>query len=80
MRIINEIPVPQGYHSFQSKTYAGMAERWIASYFAMTIKPMNTSRCGWVNLANPLYIDYHDHEWGKPLHDDHALFELLCLE
>lgn len=41
---------------------------------------MSTSRCGWVNLANPLYIDYHDHEWGKPLHDDHALFELLCLE
>lgn len=39
-----------------------------------------TLRCGWVNLKNPLYIDYHDHEWGKSLHDERALFELLCLE
>lgn len=39
-----------------------------------------TKRCGWVKLTNPLYIDYHDKEWGKPLHDEQALFELLCLE
>ncbi|MGQ7337648.1 DNA-3-methyladenine glycosylase I [Streptococcus suis] len=38
------------------------------------------SRCAWVNLNNPLYIAYHDEEWGKPLHDEQALFELLCLE
>jgi DNA-3-methyladenine glycosylase I len=38
------------------------------------------SRCGWVNLKNPLYIKYHDEEWGRELHDDHKLFELLCLE
>lgn len=37
-------------------------------------------RCGWVNLKNPLYIDYHDNEWGWPLHHDRALFELLILE
>lgn len=37
-------------------------------------------RCGYVNLENPLYIAYHDEEWGRPLHDDHALFELLILE
>ncbi len=37
-------------------------------------------RCGWVNLKNPLYINYHDNEWGMPLHDDVKLFELLCLE
>lgn len=36
-------------------------------------------RCGWVS-NDPLYIHYHDHEWGKPLHDSRALFELLCLE
>lgn len=42
---------------------------------------MNTPhRCGWVNLDNPLYIAYHDEEWGKPLHDERALFELICLE
>ena len=28
----------------------------------------------------PLYIDYHDHEWGRPVHDDNKLFEMLILE
>ena len=37
-------------------------------------------RCSWVKMNNPLYIAYHDEEWGQPLHDDQALFELLCLE
>ncbi|KHD44641.1 DNA-3-methyladenine glycosylase I [Streptococcus hongkongensis] len=37
-------------------------------------------RCSWVPTDNPLYCDYHDVEWGKPIHDDQALFELLCLE
>ena len=37
-------------------------------------------RCGWVKENNPLYIAYHDQEWGQPLHDDQKLFELLCLE
>ena len=31
-------------------------------------------------MKNPLYIQYHDREWGVPLHDDRALFELLILE
>ena len=37
-------------------------------------------RCGWVKMNNPLYVAYHDEGWGQPLHDDRALFELLCLE
>jgi DNA-3-methyladenine glycosylase I len=37
-------------------------------------------RCNWVNLNNPLYVDYHDNEWSKPLHDDKKLFEFLILE
>ncbi|CYV16117.1 DNA-3-methyladenine glycosylase I [Streptococcus suis] len=37
-------------------------------------------RCGWVKMTNPIYVDYHDQEWGKPLHDEQSLFELLCLE
>lgn len=37
-------------------------------------------RCGWVKENNPIYVAYHDNEWGKPLHDERALFELLCLE
>ncbi|MES2819307.1 MAG: DNA-3-methyladenine glycosylase I [Pseudomonadota bacterium] len=36
-------------------------------------------RCFWCN-DDPLYIDYHDHEWGVPLHDAQRLFELLLLE
>ena len=36
-------------------------------------------RCRWVS-QDPLYIAYHDEEWGVPLRDDRALFELLLLE
>jgi DNA-3-methyladenine glycosylase I len=36
-------------------------------------------RCGWAT-ADPLYEKYHDTEWGRPLRDDRALFELLTLE
>ena len=38
------------------------------------------NRCHWVNLNNPLYIAYHDSEWGVVSHDDAYLFELLLLE
>ena len=37
-----------------------------------------TKRCGWARGEK--YIAYHDEEWGVPLHDDRALFELLILE
>jgi len=37
-------------------------------------------RCGWVNLSEPVYVEYHDHEWGRPVHDDRKLFEMLTLE
>lgn len=36
-------------------------------------------RCDWVT-NEPLYITYHDKEWGIPLYDDRKLFEMLCLE
>ncbi len=36
-------------------------------------------RCGWVS-DDPLYLAYHDDEWGVPVHDDRALFEFLLLE
>lgn len=41
---------------------------------------MEKQRCPWVNLGSKLYIDYHDIEWGKPVHDDTKLFEMLILE
>lgn len=37
-------------------------------------------RCGWSSLDEPLYLDYHDREWGVPVHDDRTLFEFLVLE
>ncbi len=40
---------------------------------------MNKKRCGWCT-ADPLYIAYHDKEWGRPVHDDRLLFEFLVLE
>ncbi len=36
-------------------------------------------RCGW-STSDPLYLEYHDTEWGVPLHDDRRLFEMLILE
>lgn len=42
-------------------------------------KNSNKTRCGWVN-SDPIYIDYHDHEWGVPIYDDQLLFEFLILE
>jgi len=36
-------------------------------------------RCGWVT-KDPLYLRYHDEEWGVPVHDDRQLFEFLILE
>ena len=41
---------------------------------------MERKRCSWVNLNSPLYINYHDKEWGVPSHDDRYLFEMLILE
>ena len=37
-------------------------------------------RCTWVNLDNPLMLQYHDREWGVPVHDDRKHFEFLVLE
>lgn len=42
-------------------------------------KGLMVNRCGWVT-EDPLYIEYHDKEWGRPLYDDQRLLELLCLE
>jgi DNA-3-methyladenine glycosylase I len=38
------------------------------------------ARCGWVNESDEVYCHYHDTEWGVPVRDDRALWELLCLE
>ena len=40
---------------------------------------MTKQRCAWAN-SSQLYLDYHDSEWGVPVHDDRKLFEFLILE
>ncbi|GAB3046048.1 DNA-3-methyladenine glycosylase I [Virgibacillus ainsalahensis] len=40
---------------------------------------MGIKRCEWVT-EDPIYIKYHDHEWGRATHDDRMLFEMLSLE
>lgn len=40
---------------------------------------MTKKRCSWCT-ADPVYIKYHDKEWGRPVHDDRLLFEFLILE
>ena len=37
------------------------------------------ARCWW-GAAPQIYVDYHDREWGRPVRDDHRLFEKICLE
>lgn len=38
------------------------------------------TRCGWANITDPLYMSYHDKEWGVPTFNNRLLFEFLILE
>jgi DNA-3-methyladenine glycosylase I len=44
-----------------------------------TVPADGKKRCGWC-LSDPIYVTYHDEEWGTPVHDDKLLFEFLVLE
>ncbi|MGB0723117.1 MAG: DNA-3-methyladenine glycosylase I [Gammaproteobacteria bacterium] len=46
----------------------------------MTDRPPDTCRCPWADPRQPIYIRYHDEEWGVPCHDEGRLFEKLILE
>jgi DNA-3-methyladenine glycosylase I len=37
-------------------------------------------RCSWVNTSSDLCIEYHDNKWGRAVHNDRKLFEMLILE
>ena len=41
---------------------------------------MATKRYSWISTAHPLMLQYHDREWGVPVHDDRKHFEFLVLE
>jgi len=40
----------------------------------------NSDRCPWVDMTKADYVEYHDREWGVPVHDDRTIFEFLTLE
>jgi DNA-3-methyladenine glycosylase I len=42
--------------------------------------PDGRPRCPWALTGGEVYLDYHDHEWGRPVHGDRALYERLTLE
>lgn len=46
----------------------------------LAVGPDGVIRCGWPGLGHADYRDYHDREWGKPVHGESALLERLCLE
>ncbi|MBL7662931.1 DNA-3-methyladenine glycosylase I [bacterium] len=46
---------------------------------SLTLNADTKPRCWWCG-ADPLYVKYHDSEWGVPVHDDRKLFEMLILE
>jgi len=46
----------------------------------MKPKQIIRKRCSWVPEGNPEYLRYHDQEWGRAVHDDRLLFEMLTLE
>ncbi len=46
----------------------------------MSLNKQKLCRCPWVDLSKSDYVDYHDKEWGVPLHGDTKLFEFLTLE
>lgn len=41
---------------------------------------MKKKRCVWLKEGNELYVEYHDNEWGRPVHDDNKHFEMISLE
>ena len=45
----------------------------------IVVDSQGTKRCWWCG-SDPMYVDYHDREWGKPVTDDQLLFEKICLE
>ncbi|HSK29223.1 MAG TPA: DNA-3-methyladenine glycosylase I [Candidatus Limnocylindria bacterium] len=44
------------------------------------MKRYSSRRCPWVDMTKPDYVEYHDREWGVPVHDDRVIFEFLTLE
>lgn len=77
------LPAPQapgcsGYCTFNPHSPRCQRCQTQGAHYA-ALWPDNTPRCSWANPQNPSYLDYHDHEWGVPCHNDRRLFELFAL-
>jgi DNA-3-methyladenine glycosylase I len=59
--------------------YRVVASACLLRRFLITTRGVAT-RCEWVPADEPLYVSYHDEEWGVPSHDERHLFEMLTLE
>jgi DNA-3-methyladenine glycosylase I len=59
--------------------YPAMADRPRAAR-ATGRRTAHRRRCWWAEAAAPDFVRYHDEEWGRPVHDDRRLFEMLTLE
>jgi DNA-3-methyladenine glycosylase I len=65
----------------ECRTIASLPEKFVASKRAASPSlPTERTRCGWVPAGDVEYTRYHDEEWGRPVHDDRHLFEMLTLE
>lgn len=71
--MLHELPLPQAlrYHRYARNCHSP------TNHLPNTTM---TQRCAWANPANPLYLTYHDQEWGRVCHDEKRLFEMLNLE
>lgn len=70
--LVNAIPAQWGNGALMDRQSAGLANGLIEGADGRL-------RCAWAG-TDPLYVDYHDHEWGRPVTDDTRLFEKACLE
>lgn len=58
----------------------GVVGKYVEGYREGASMAAEPKRCFWVSLDKPYYVEYHDTEWGVPVHDDRQHFEMLILE
>jgi DNA-3-methyladenine glycosylase I len=74
MATTTTLPAPSALHDVRTATMTDTPARP-----DLVVGDDGHARCWW-GAGDPLYVAYHDDEWGRPLRDEHALFGLLCLE
>ena len=77
--LIKHIEHPSYIYVYKKKEKDNYIEK-VINEIKKVINMSEVKRCKWINMNNPLYIKYHDEEWGVPVYDDHKLYEMLILE